>query len=82
MQSEIASRLIDSLDSTDPGHVSLVTLVETMRVLARAYGLDRSALEAVVEGLLRSREHRGDGERAALARGHLLGSRSLQSSAE
>ncbi len=56
VQSAIATRLIDSLDSTNPGFVSLVTLVETVWVLSRAYGLGRPALESIVEGLLRSSE--------------------------
>ncbi len=75
-QSPVASALIDELTETDPGYLSLVTMVEVYWVLRRAYkvGADRSS--ELLQGLLDARELRVDRDavvRAALtaSRGHL-----------
>ena len=55
-QSAMANRLIESFDPVTPGFVSIVTLVETVWVLDRSYGLDRATLGSIVNGLLTSKE--------------------------
>lgn len=72
-QSPVASALIDGLTETDPGYLSLVTMVEVYWVLRRAYkvGADRSS--ELLQGLLDARELRVD--RDAVVRAALTASR-------
>lgn len=68
-QSEAASAGIDELTETDPGYLSLVTIVELHWVLRRAYKLSAVRCAELLEGLLEAREIRVDEEdvvRAAL----------------
>lgn len=68
-QSATASTLIEKLSETDPGYLSLVTVVEIHWVLRRAYRLDAGRCAELVEGLLDARELRVDHDatlRAAL----------------
>ncbi len=70
-QAPRATRLIESLTPERPGFVPLVVLVELVWVLAGSYGLARSQLVTVVDGLLRSKElvlDRADVVAQALAR--------------
>ena len=55
-QAAMATRLIEGFEAEAPGFISTVTLVETVWVLAKAYGTARGDIATVVEGLLRSRE--------------------------
>lgn len=55
-QSPLATRLMESLSSTTPGFVPLVSVVELAWVLSSGYGLDRFQLVAALEGLLRTKE--------------------------
>jgi len=59
-QSAIASELIDELTETDPGYLSLVTVVELYWVLRRAYKVDADRCAELLEGLLDARELRVD----------------------
>ena len=55
IQSKKAVELIERrLTEDDPGFVSLVTVVEIVWVLSRAYGLSDREIAAVVEGMLQS----------------------------
>ena len=55
IQSRKAIELIERrLTEDNPGFVSLVTMVETVWVLSRAYGLSDYEIAALVEGMLRS----------------------------
>src|SRR5713226_490894 len=55
VQSPRAVGLIeDRLDEDDPGFVSVVALVELVRVLERTYGLTDRELAAIVERLLQA----------------------------
>ncbi len=68
-QSATASELIDHLSDTDPGYLSLVTVVELYWVLRRAYKIDASQCGDLLGGLLEARELRVDQDavvRAAL----------------
>lgn len=55
-QAALATALIEGLSAEAPGFVTTVALVETVWVMAKAYGMSRTDIAAVVEGLLRSRE--------------------------
>lgn len=55
-QAAIATQLIDGFTPDSPGFVATVALVETVWVLAKAYGMSRMDIAAVVEGLLRARD--------------------------
>ncbi|MGH9064623.1 MAG: PIN domain-containing protein [Acidimicrobiales bacterium] len=57
-QSAMASTVIDALTETDPGFLSLVTVVELYWVLRRAYELGTDRCAELVEGLLDARELR------------------------
>lgn len=68
-QSAAASALIDELTETDPGYLSLVTVVELYWVLRRAYKVSADRCAELLGGLLDSRELRVDRDgvvRAAL----------------
>lgn len=68
-QSAAASALVEELTETDPGYISLVTVVELYWVLRRAYTVSASRCAELVEGLLNARELRVDHDsvvRAAL----------------
>lgn len=68
-QSAVASALIDELTDTDPGYLSLVTVVELYWVLRRAYRVGAGPCADLLEGLLDARELRVDRDaivRAAL----------------
>lgn len=72
-QSAAASALIDGLTETDPGYLSLVTVVELYWVLRRAYGVSADRCSELLEGLLDSRELRVDQDaivRAAVTASH------------
>jgi predicted nucleic-acid-binding protein len=64
-QSAIASTLIDEMTETDPGFLSLVTVVEVYWVLRRAYKMSSARCDEVLHGLLNARELR-------LGHGHVL----------
>lgn len=72
-QSAMASELIDELTETDPGYLSLVTVVELYWVLRRAYRVDADRCAELVEGLLDARELCVD--RSAIVRSALTASR-------
>jgi predicted nucleic-acid-binding protein len=55
-QAERARRFLATLTSDDPGYVSLVTLVEAVWVLQRAYRADREDVGRFIDTLLQSRE--------------------------
>jgi predicted nucleic-acid-binding protein len=55
-QSVLATQLIDGFTPDRPGFVATVALVETVWVLAKAYGMSRMSIAAIVEGLLRARD--------------------------
>ena len=55
-QAAAATELIDGFTPGEPGFVTTIALVETVWVMAKAYGLSRAGVTTVVEGLLRSRE--------------------------
>lgn len=68
-QTAAATALIDDLDETSPGFVSLVTVVETSWVLRNAYGVSRGRTHEILSGLLAARElhvEQADLVRAAL----------------
>lgn len=72
-QSPVASALIDELSETEPGYLSLVTVVEVYWVLHRAYKVTNGRCVELLEGLLDARELRID--RAAIVRTALTASR-------
>jgi len=55
-QSAAATRLLDGFTAEAPGFISIVTLVETAWVLARAYRTPQPGIAAIIERLLRARE--------------------------
>ena len=56
-QAAAATRVFERERSEDePGFVSLITLCETVWVLADCYSADKAGVRAVVEGLLTSRQ--------------------------
>lgn len=68
-QSAVASAFVEDLTETDPGFLSLVTVVELYWVLRRAYKVDDVRCAELLEGLLSVRELRVDQDtvvRAAL----------------
>ena len=65
-QSAVATALIDDLTDTEPGYLSLVTVVELYWVLHRAYKVDSGRCADLLDGLLDARELRVD--RAAIVR--------------
>jgi predicted nucleic-acid-binding protein len=73
-QSASASALIEGLTETDPGYLSLVTVVELYWVLRRAYKVEASRCAELLEGLLDARELRVDQD--AVVRAALTASRS------
>jgi len=62
VQSPLASHLIDGLTRDAPGFISQVTLIETVWVLARSYGMSRTNIANMVEMLLRACELIVEGE--------------------
>ena len=72
-QASAATALIDELTETDPGFLSLVTVVEVYWVLRRAYGVDADRCADLLEGLVDARELRV--ERSAIMRAALTTSR-------
>lgn len=72
-QSATASALIDELTETDPGYLSLVTVVELYWVLRRAYRVGADRCAELLGGLLDARELRVD--RDAIVRAALTASR-------
>ena len=68
-QSAAASALIEDLTETNPGYISLVTVVELYWVLRRSYEVKPDRCTEILEGLLEARELRvgqDDVVRAAL----------------
>lgn len=68
-QSTQASEVIDALTESEPGFLSLVTVVELFWVLRRAYKVSATDCAEMIEGLLDARELRVDQDlivRAAL----------------
>ncbi|MGL5909463.1 MAG: PIN domain-containing protein, partial [Phycicoccus sp.] len=59
-QSAAASALVDGLTATEPGYLSLVTVVETYWVLRRAYRVSAERCVDLLENLLDARELRVD----------------------
>ncbi|MGL5909154.1 MAG: PIN domain-containing protein, partial [Phycicoccus sp.] len=57
-QSAVASTLVDGLTDTDPGYLSLVTVVEIYWVLRRAYRVSAGRCVDLLEDLLDARELR------------------------
>lgn len=55
-QSAVAGTLIETLTADAPGFISTVTLVEVVWVLKQSYGLSRSDIAEVIDGLLLSRQ--------------------------
>jgi predicted nucleic-acid-binding protein len=54
-QSSRATQIFErSLTVADPGFISLVTMIETVWVLERSYGLSRSEIAAAVERMLQA----------------------------
>lgn len=53
-QAPLASRLLESLSSDDPGFVSQVALCGTVWVLESCYAADAGRIGEVVEGILRT----------------------------
>ena len=72
-QSALAAALIDELTETDPGYLSLVTVVEVYWVLRRAYKVPVARCVELLEGLLDARELRID--RDTVVRSALTGTR-------
>lgn len=56
VQSQKATRLIESLSSDVPGYIPLVALVEIVWVLEESYGLTKKELIVILETLLRTKE--------------------------
>lgn len=56
VQSQKATRLIESLSSDAPGYIPLVALVEIVWVLEESYGLTKKELIVILETLLRTKE--------------------------
>ena len=55
-QSKLATRLIESLSSEEPGFVPLVAVTEISWVLSASYGLKRTEIVTVFDLLLRTKE--------------------------
>lgn len=72
-QSATASALIEDLTETDPGYLSLVTVIELYWVLRRAYQVGLSRCTELLDGLLDARELRVDQD--AVVRAALTASR-------
>ena len=56
VQSQKATRLIESLSSDVPGYIPLVALVEIVWILEESYGLTKKELIVILETLLRTKE--------------------------
>jgi len=65
-QSAAATTLVEGLSASEPGFVSLVTVVELSWVLRRAYGVDAGRCDQLIGGLLDAGELRV--ERASVLR--------------
>lgn len=57
-QSAVATELIEGFTETNPGYLSLVTMVEVSWVLRRAYRVDAARCAELLEGLVEARELR------------------------
>lgn len=66
-QSVAASALIEELTETDPGYISLVTVVELYGVLRRAYKVPAGRCAELLEDLLDAREIRVGQDRVVRA---------------
>jgi predicted nucleic-acid-binding protein len=55
-QSPKATRLIESLDSEDPGFITVVSVVELYWILTSCYGLGGRDVKRACEGLLRAKQ--------------------------
>ncbi|RZT57375.1 putative nucleic-acid-binding protein [Microcella alkaliphila] len=55
-QSPRASAFFAERSAADPAAISIITLVETVWVLTRGYGLSRDRVHAIVRALCRSRD--------------------------
>jgi predicted nucleic-acid-binding protein len=53
-QAALATKLIESLSTAEPGFISLVTLVEAVWVMEDVYAATRERIGDIVEGLLQS----------------------------
>lgn len=70
-QAASANEAVDRFSEDDPGFISLVVVVETTWVLARAYKSGRQAVASVIHGLLEAQEialERADVVRRAVRR--------------
>jgi predicted nucleic-acid-binding protein len=55
-QTAVAVRIIDSLSPDSPGFLSLIIVVELVRVLEFSYRFKKNEIEQVLDTLLRSKE--------------------------
>ena len=55
-QSPKATKLIEALDSENPGFIALVSVIELYWVLSSCYDLSRDQVAQAVEGILRSKQ--------------------------
>jgi predicted nucleic-acid-binding protein len=55
-QTAVAVRIIDSLSPDSPGFLSLIVVVELVRVLEFSYRFKKNEIEQVLDTLLRSKE--------------------------
>jgi predicted nucleic-acid-binding protein len=56
VQSEIASRRVDTFSESDPAFISLVSVVESVWVLRSRYHLQDSAIASFIDALLAAPE--------------------------
>jgi predicted nucleic-acid-binding protein len=57
-QASVASDVIDGLSAEQPGHVTLIALIELNWVLKRAYGAPTDVRMRIIHGLLDARDIR------------------------
>jgi predicted nucleic-acid-binding protein len=55
-QTAVAVRIIDSLSPDSPGFLSLIVVVELVRVLEFSYRFKKNEIEQILDTLLRSKE--------------------------
>jgi len=56
-QSAIATQFIEkSLTSEEPGYINQITLCEIVWVLQRSYGVTKPQLQAIIEGLITTKQ--------------------------
>lgn len=55
-QSALATELVEGLSADEPGHISLVALIEAIWVLESCYAMDKPGLCSLLAQLLQSQE--------------------------